>query len=213
MSQLKTPLLSDTWITGTWEQYIEIVADFQDTVVKSYYRQGQYRIEMNPISSDHAGDHAIILFAVSLYATLNRIAFNAKDNCTYRKPGHREAQPDISYYLGTKANAIPYGTAIIDLDRFLSPALVIEIAKSSLADDLGKKRLLYEELGVSEYWIVDVDSASIVAFQIIANGSQRIQTSVVVPDLSLSLLEEALQRVRHNDQSEVSRWLIVQFQR
>lgn len=212
MSQLKIAIASDTWIKGTWEEYLEIIEDLEGTSCKSYYDDGQYRLEMNPISNDHAGDHAIMLFAVNLYATLRRIAFNAKDNCTFRKSGYREVQPDVSYYVGRKANAVPYGTSIIDLDRYPAPDLAIEISKSTLADDLGQKRLLYEGLGVSEYWIVDVDSTSIIAFQIIPNGSQRIDTSRVFPDLPMSLLEEALQRARQTDQSQVGRWLMERFQ-
>jgi Uma2 family endonuclease len=63
----------------------------------------------------------------------------------------REAQPDVSYYVGEKAVSAPQGSSVVNLDQTPPPDLAIKVADSSLNDDLGKKRLLYEELGVVEY--------------------------------------------------------------
>ena len=54
---------------------------------------------------------------------------------------------------------------------------VIEISSSTLNDDLGKKRLLYEQLGTSEYWVVDVQEVKIFAFEMIDGGSRQIAAS------------------------------------
>ncbi|MFB2894602.1 Uma2 family endonuclease [Aerosakkonemataceae cyanobacterium BLCC-F50] len=133
--------------------------------------------------------------------------------CSYQKTGVREAQPDISYYVGDRSQLAPTGSTVVNLDQFPPPDLAIEIADTSLADDLGKKRLLYEELEVSEYWVVDVQSAQIIAFAIIANnGSRRITRSEILPGLPISLLEEALQRSRDENQAQVGAWLLAQFQ-
>jgi len=61
---------------------------------------------------------------------------------------HPEAQPDASYYIGENADIVPWGTSIIDLDIYSPPDLVIEVANTSLPDDKGEKRLLYEDLRV-----------------------------------------------------------------
>ncbi|GAL94379.1 MAG: hypothetical protein RLZZ339_2737 [Cyanobacteriota bacterium] len=212
MQQLETRGITDSWIKGTWEEYLAAINNFPENQGKSYYYNGYYRLEMTPIGNDHASDHAILIFAVSLYATLKNLAFNAKDNCSFRRSGYREVQPDISYYFADEANLIPYGTSIIDLNQYPPPDLVIEISKSTLNDDLGNKRLLYEELGVSEYWSVKVDDPQIFAFEIIDRGSKRIDISKVLPNLKLSVLESALQQARTRDQSQVGRWLISQFQ-
>jgi len=74
---------------------------------KGYYYNGQLRIEMSPVGSDHASAHTII-FAVNLFATLKGIPLNGRDNCTYRKAGVQECQPDVSYYIGDKAQVIPW---------------------------------------------------------------------------------------------------------
>jgi len=46
------------------------------------------------------------------------------------------------------------------------PTLVVEIGSSSLSDDLGRKRLLYEQSGVQEYWVNDLNVEEIIAFAI-----------------------------------------------
>jgi Uma2 family endonuclease len=100
----------------------------------------------------------------------------------------------------------------VNLDRYPSPNLVIEIAKSSLLDDMGAKRSLYEELGVAEYWVVDVQNAQVVAYAMADQGSKRIQVSLVLPRLAIAIVEEALRRSREMDQSQVGGWLLTQFQ-
>jgi Uma2 family endonuclease len=212
MTKLKTPIPTDLWIKGSWEEYIEAIKNLPENTGKSYYYNGYYRLEMTPIGFEHARDHHVVFLGVSLYAILKQIPFQGLHTCSYRKAGIREVQPDVSYYLGEKANLIPNGTSIIDLNQYSPPDLVIEISKSTLNDDLGNKRLLYEELGVSEYWSVSVDNPQIFAFEIIDRGSQRIDISKVLPDLKISVLESALQQARTRDQSQVGRWLMSQFQ-
>ncbi|MDZ8104298.1 MAG: Uma2 family endonuclease [Nostoc sp. DedQUE12a] len=212
MSELQTPLVTDTWIKATWDEYIELIENPAYEKAKGYYYNGHMRIEIYAVGNDHASDHTIILFAVNLFATIKGIALNGKDNCTYRKTGFNEAQPDVSYYTGDNANVIPYGTSIINLDIYPPPDLVIEVANTSLADDRGEKRLLYEDLAVKEYWILDVQNVQIMAFAIENQGSRRITESQVLPGLAISLLNEALRRTRQMNQSQVGAWLLAQFQ-
>lgn len=167
---------------------------------------------MLPVSFDHGKDHVVVIFAVNLFAALKGIPLTGLDTTTLRKPGVRECQPDVSYYIGSRAQAIPSGTGIVNLDEYPAPNLVIEAAKSSLLDDIGTKRALYEELGVAEYWVVDVQNAQILAYAVAEQGSQRIQVSEELPGLTIAVLEEALRRSREVDQSQVGAWLLNQFQ-
>jgi Uma2 family endonuclease len=201
----------DRWTETTWEEYLKLVNSPDLDKAKCYYRTGKYIIEMSPLGNDHSKDHSIINYAIQLFATVKGIALNSHDCCSYRQSDKREAQPDLSFYIGEKADIIPWGTSIINLDEYPAPDLVIEIAKTSLVDDLGEKRLLYEDIGVKEYWIVDVDRVQIIAFLIENNGSRRIDRSLILADLEMSLLAEALQRTRTTNHATVGAWLMQQF--
>lgn len=156
----------DTWIAASWEEYLQTIEQPEYEKAKSYYHDRRFRIEITPLGHDHAADNTIANTAVALLCIAKSIPAKGLTNCTFRKAGVREAQPDLSYYLNENAEIVPWGTAIIDLDRFPAPDLVIEIANSSLSDDQGEKRLLYEDLQVKEYWIFDVKNVRVLAFAI-----------------------------------------------
>ncbi len=208
--QIKLP--TDTWVHATWNEYTQVIEDPRLEKAKGYYYKGKMKIEMSPVGNDHSRDHSIVIYAVHLFAAINNIDLNGHDNCTYRKTGFEEAQPDVSYYIGKNADVIPWGTTIINLDRFPSPTLAIEVANTSLSDDKGEKRLLYEEIGVAEYWIIDVQNVEVIAFTIENGGSRRITQSQVLPGLAITLLEEAFRRTRQLNHGKVSAWLLSQFQ-
>lgn len=76
--------------------------------------------------------------------------------------------------------------------------LVIEVADSSLEQDLGEKAKLYAEHGIPEYWVVDVHSELVHVQRTPANGRyQSIQSfsktsqisPICQPDAMLSLAE------------------------
>ena len=212
MMDTQTQLPTDTWVVATWNEYIQAIENPAYEKAKGYYHNGQLRIEMTPIGPDHSRNSTIIIVAVNLFGIVKGIALNGLDKCSYRKTGVRECQPDASYYIAERAQLVPQGSAVVDLDRYLPPDLVIEVANTSLSDDLGPKRLLYEELDVAEYWVVDVQNAQLMAFAVAGGGSRRITSSQILPGLAMSLLEEALQRSREVDQTQVGAWLLQQFQ-
>ena len=165
-----------------------------------------------PTGADHSRYHLLMANAINLFCTIGEIAINGFDNCTYRKIGIRECQPDLSYYCGEKARLAPVGTSVINSDEQATPDLVIEISNTSINDDLGAKRLLYEEMGVSEYWIVDVQNNLIYAFEMIDRGSRRIDTSLVLPQLSIDTITTALNLSKEQNQTQIGQWLMKEFQ-
>ncbi|MEB3309180.1 MAG: Uma2 family endonuclease [Snowella sp.] len=204
-------ITTDTWIKATWEEYLTILNNPIYEQTKGYYHQGYMRIEMTPLGNPHSRDHFNIIGAITLFAGLKNINLDGHDNCSYRKAGYQEVQPDVSFYIGDRAELIPWNTSIIDLDEYPVPDLVVEVAASSLADDKGEKRLIYETLGVQEYWIIDVENVQIFAFSIENQGSYRIKTSQVLPELEITTLEEALRRSRQMNYGKVSAWLLSQW--
>lgn len=209
MVQLQPQITTNAWVTAAWDEFLEAVDQPDYASAKAYYFNNQMRLETMGVGPDHAADNSIIHVAIILFCALRALPIRGLINCSYRQTGVGEAQPDISYYVGEQA--APQGSAIVNLDQQAPPDLVIEIADSSLSDDLGKKRLLYEALKVPEYWVVDVEKAEILAFQIIPNGSQRVTQSQVLPGLEIALLQAALLRCRQQDDSQVTAWLISQF--
>ncbi|MBW4523911.1 MAG: Uma2 family endonuclease [Phormidium tanganyikae FI6-MK23] len=213
MSQLKTQVQTETWIPMSWDGFIQVTNDPAYENVKAYYYKGRMRLEqMAALGNPHSRDHYIVIAAVTLFTSLRGFDIDGHDNCTYRKTGYTEVQPDASFYVGANAEVVPWEATIINLDLYPAPDLVIEVAYSSLTDDRGEKRLLYESLGVKEYWIVDVQNVSIWAFAVADRGSRRIDRSLVLPGLEISLLEEAFRRSREMNHGKVSAWLINQFQ-
>jgi Uma2 family endonuclease len=212
MTLLQTQIPLNTWQSATWDEFVSTADDPASAKLKGYYSKGRMRFEPMSTGSDHSKDHMIIILSVGLYATLQGIPINGHDGCSYRKLGMAEFQPDASYYIGDQADAIPWGTRVIDLDQYPLPNLVIEISDTSLADDLGEKRLQYEDLGITEYWIVKVQLMQILGFAIAADSSsRRLRESQVLPGLKLEILEQALQRSRQDNQSATTAWLIEQF--
>jgi Uma2 family endonuclease len=166
MSRLQAKLQTDTWVNATWDEYLLAISDPAYEKARGYYYNGRMRLEISPLGNPHSRDHFIVIAAIALFASIRGIDLDGHDNCTYRKTGSEEAQPDVSFYLGDNAEIVPWEATIIDLDTYPTPDLVIEVAYSSLADDKGEKRLLYESLGVREYWIIDVQNVQVIAFEI-----------------------------------------------
>jgi Uma2 family endonuclease len=212
MIQLQEKIVTNTWRKADWETYISAIDSPEHEKHQGYYYSGYMRIEDMPTGADHSRYHVIITFAINLFCTIGGIAINGFDNCTYRKTGIRECQPDLSYYCEEKARLAPIGTSVINLDEQATPNLVIEISNTTLEDDLGAKRLLYEEMGIAEYWVVDVQNTLIYAFTMIDRGSRRIDTSLVLPGLSIETITTALNLSKEQDQSQIGKWLMSEFQ-
>ncbi|MCL1467152.1 Uma2 family endonuclease [Argonema galeatum] len=212
MLNVKTKLPTDEWVAATWDEYIEAISDRKLENAKTYYYKGQLRIDMTPQGYDHSYDNSLIGYCVQLFGGIRGIPISGLTNCTFRRGNEAEAQPDLAFYIGENAEIIPPNTTIVDLNIYPPPDLVIEIAKTSLADDIGSKRMLYEQLGVREYWVVNVVRALLIAFAIADGGSRQITQSQVLPNLPFSLLEEALRRGRESGRSQIYGWLIGQMQ-
>ena len=205
-------LETDIWVKATWEEFLNFAEDSAWEKGKFYYYQEQMRVEMSPVGPLHARHNSIIPYVVILFATLRNIRVVQFANASFRKSGIREFQPDLAYYIGSDLRVPPNDSnSPVDLDEYDPPNLVIEIGASSFNDDLGSKRLLYENAGISEYWVERANTREVFAFAINGGGSGRIQESRVLPGLEIGLVEEALNRSQTQDDGEINRWLIQTF--
>ncbi len=204
--------VTDTWTPATWEEFLATAEHPESEQARCYFDAGWMRIEKMPIGSAHGHDNSILAAVVSLYGTLKGIPFVAFTNTSFRKTGERECQPDLAYYIGPSVQRPTKDNKPVDTDTWGAPTLAIEISSTSLSDDLGQKRLLYERLGVLEYWVVNVESATTIAFTISNGGSWQIQESAALLGLPIAVIEEALQHSKAEDDGAVGRWLLQQFQ-
>lgn len=169
-------MITDQWISATWDEFVQVLENPRYAESRCYFDNNQLRqmrIETMPVGSEHAQDNGIIYFEIALYCTLKNIPLAGLINASYVKTGVQGCQPDISYYVGATAALAPRSSSIVNLDESPVPNLVIEISSSTINDDLGKKRLLYEQLGTCEYWIVDVQEVKIIAFEMIDCVSRK----------------------------------------
>ena len=204
-------IITDAWIKANWENFINLTKDFNYEKGTFYYDQGWMKIEMSPIGISHAQDNNIIATIITFYAATKNIPIKGLTNVSYRKQGIREVQPDLSYYIGENIPKLPRNNSPINLNEILPPNLIIEIGSSSFLDDLGKKRLLYEQLAIEEYWVINVAESEIIAFSIENKGSYQIRESKLLKSLSIELVEEALKRSQNEDDTAITRWLMKTF--
>jgi Uma2 family endonuclease len=212
---ISQPLITDQWISATWDEFVQILENPQYAEARCYYDKNQIkqmRIETMPVGSEHALDNGIIYAVIFLYCTLKNLPHKGLLNASYVKTGFQCCQPDISYYIGEIAALAPRSSSIVSLDESPVPNLVIEISSSTIGDDLGKKRLLYEQLGTSEYWVVDVQEVKIIALEMLENGgSRQITVSKLLGGLAIADLETALKLSREKSQSEVGAWILQKY--
>lgn len=204
-------ILTETWQQISWQGFLQLTKQPEYKSGGFYYHRGYIKIEMTPLGASHGRDNAVVARLISLFATLKNIPIVEFTNTSYRQAEISECQPDSSFYLGEVAKLPPRNNSPIDLSKYDLPTLVVEIAATTLSDDLGQKRLLYEQLGVREYWVVDTNSSDVIAFEIMDGGSREVQVSNVLPGLEISLVETALERSKTVNDGEINRWLIKIF--
>lgn len=214
VSTIRT-LTTNTWVKGSWDDFMALLdsPEIQGSSknVRTYYDSGWMRIETMPIGSAHGQDNSILASALSLYTTLKSLTYVSFTGSNFRKLGERECQPNLAYYIGESIQRPQKNNQAVDIDIYGPPTLAIEISATTLEDDLGPKRLLYERLGVQEYWVVNVEAAEVIAFKMEDGGSRQIKTSSALPGLSINIIEEALQRSTTEDDGTINRWLFQQF--
>ena len=201
-------IVTDTWVNVSWDEFMEFVDHLDYQQGRFYYYENYMRVEMSPVGSIHGNNNNVVANVVNLYATLKNIKIKGWVNTSFRRTSESECQPDLAFYIGDKVKFPPLNNSPVNINELAAPTLVVEIAASSINDDLGFKRLLYERLGVKEYWVMNANNDDIIVFEIVDGGSRRIEESKVLPGLQLATVKEAIHRSLTQDDGEVNRWLL-----
>jgi Uma2 family endonuclease len=205
-------LSTDIWVNATWDEFVAIADAPQFEAGRAYFNHDSMRIEMAALGAGHGQQNSVVLKVVSLFAAFRNIRIAEFINCSFRKPGERGCQPDIAFYIGDRFQLPSQDNAPISMEVYGPPTLAVELGASFLNDDLGYKRLLYERLGVQEYWVVNVAQYEVIAFSVADGRSGQIQVSEVLPRLAIAQVEEALRRSQTEDDSVITRWLLQTLQ-
>lgn len=207
----KPQVVADKWISATWDEFIALANDSSLEKARFYYDNHKMRIEISPVGPIHAHENSIVSNVVRLFAMIKNICIYEYTNCSFRKPSESEFQPDIAFYLEKNLNLPPRNNAPVDLNKFDLPTLIVEISSTTLQDDLGYKRLLYERLGIQEYWVVNAQTSEVFAFTIADGRSGRVERSQVLAGLEMATVQEALKLSQSEDDGAVSRWLLTKI--
>jgi len=129
-------------------------------------------------------------------------------SCAVEKPGKKAAAPDLLIYLGDDLpKHKPGEKRQINLDQEPAPNLVIEVADTTLASDLDLKKHLYAELGIPEYWVIDVVASRIFLFSLGGDGIyQEVQKSAILNSLSGQLIEQTLEQLNQGSNVSAAAW-------
>ncbi|MGB3138764.1 MAG: Uma2 family endonuclease [Nodosilinea sp.] len=192
----------------TWETFVATLEEPQYEDGRGYFDHGYMRVEMAPLGAGHSRQNSVISKVISLFAMVRNLRSVEFTNCSFYKTGERGCQPDAAFYIGADFKLPPQDNAPIDVTAFGPPTLAIELGASLFKDDLGAKRLLYERLGVAEYWVVNVAERDVIAFAIANCQSGEIQTSKVLPGLEMALVKQALAKSQTEDDTALMQWLL-----
>ena len=109
-------------------------------------RQGVI-FEMNAQYAPHMRAKIDLIVALTLAIRTLDIGLRVDGEGSVRLSDYEIAEPDVFVWEPVETYTFVPG------DRL---RLAVEVAASSLGDDLGGKALLYAEHGVPEYWVVDI---------------------------------------------------------
>ncbi len=93
-------------------------------------------------------------------------------------PNNSEPEPDIAIVqpLGKEyLQHHPYPENIF---------LIIEFSQANLSKDLGEKKDIYAEAGITEYWVVDIKNSQLKIFRDLLNGKYRSEQTLTSGTIS-----------------------------
>ncbi|OYQ62480.1 hypothetical protein B9G53_22035 [Pseudanabaena sp. SR411] len=197
------------WQQATWDDYVMLRDDDNGDRYKLFFYKEHLWIKMGAEGIHHSQFSALFEMIFAIWAMQNphcRIA--SFRGCQIEKQGFRAAAPDIVLYVGENIPTWKAGQSrFINLEQWRSPDLVGEIADTTLAIDLDEKKRVYAELGISEYWVIDVRAYRLFAFQLDESGVyKQCEFSQVLPNLAVSLLEKTLEQLTTKTNTEAAIW-------
>lgn len=160
--------------------YADMLAELPETNLPMELWDGE--IVMSPTPSP---SHQTIVMRLTFF--LDEFVRTAKTGTVFVSPldvvlsEHRVIQPDLFFISNANRNIIQNHICGV-------PDLAVEvISRGSWKRDRVEKKALYEQVGISEYWIVDPESRSIEVFAL-AKGVYQLHSRAADADVAKSKL-------------------------
>ena len=203
------------WQQATWDDYVALRDDDKNDRCKLFFDNQHLWVEMGAEGINHAKFGDLFPMIIAFWAIkFPDIKLSTFGGCQMEKKGKWAVAPDIVLYVGDDAPTWKTGQSrFIDLEQWRSPDLVGEISDTTLAIDLDEKKRLYANLGISEYWVIDVRAYRIFAFRLDEEGIyEERAVSQVLPNLAISLLEKTMELLDTKTNTEAAIWFSKQIQ-
>ncbi|NJM47855.1 MAG: Uma2 family endonuclease [Alkalinema sp. RU_4_3] len=208
-------ILRDMHGTATWQDYEALRDRPGSNGQKIAFYSGWLWLDAGKEGPQHSRSSDLITILVCFWAFLNpEEPIDSLGRCLIEKSGSQACSPDLVFYKGKnipnwqsdKANRIN-----LDTDRL--PDLVGEISDTTLSLDLDEQKQLYASLCIPEYWVIDVKAARVFAFSLNETGRyEPIETSLILPNLPISLIEQTLERLATETNTAAAKWFMQQLQ-
>jgi Uma2 family endonuclease len=203
-----------TWHDATWDDYVALRDDESIEFKKISFHKtanttGWLWFDMSHEGIDHSRFSDLMTMIFYIWKLLHPAErFDSMGRCLIECPDSHGCSPDLVLYKGGNRPIWKTGEPRrIDLTRHRLPDLVGEIADTSLRQDLAEQKKLYESLGISEYWVINVRASKIVAFQLDASGTyQPCPESGVLSGLPIALLEQTIALLATEDNTDAAEW-------
>jgi Uma2 family endonuclease len=208
------PATSQQRHDATWQEYVA-VRDGEIDWQKIAFNQGWLRVDMGTEGPNHASFSDLVTAIFFVWAFLHPdVVLQSYGRCLIEQPDTQACAPDLVLYKGSDIPRWQPGEPRrILLGQHRLPDLVGEIADTSLSVDLDEQKQLYAQLGIAEYWVIDVKGLRLFGFGLTAAGIyEPIQVSQVLTGLAIALVEQALERLQTETNTAAANWLMQQLQ-
>ncbi len=200
---------------ATWQDYEAVRDDPNLDCRKIAFHQGWLWVDMGTEGPGHASFSDLMTAVFFVWAFLHPdIVLQSYGRCLIENLTTHACAPDLVLYKGENIPKWQPGEPRrIMLDRHRLPDLVGEIADTTLGIDLDEQKQLYASLRIAEYWVIDVKGMRLFAFGLTAAGVyEEIQVSQVLTGLSITLVEQTLERLSAETNTAAANWLMQQLQ-
>jgi Uma2 family endonuclease len=200
---------------ATWQDYEALRDRPSSDGQKIAFHLGWLWIDMGKEGPAHSRSSDLMTILIGFWAFLNpEVTIDSFGRCLIEKTDTQACAPDLVLYKGENVPQWKPGQRRrINLDSDRLPDLVGEISDTTLSLDLDEQKQLYASLRIPEYWVIDVKAARVFAFSLNETGRyEPIETSLVLPNLPISLIEQTLERLATETNTAAAKWFMQQLQ-